>query len=104
MTVGNWFQVGAVAAGFAIAFSIYDASKVGRYQFGPQYARLVWRIDTRTGDLSICYPVELEKLPRCTRWGVDAHPQKSSGPAQQSRRKMSEEELRLLGDILPDSQ
>ncbi|MDR6904212.1 hypothetical protein J2W52_005846 [Rhizobium miluonense] len=83
MTPSNIILLAAVGIGLG-ALAILNFSpfgSLGRYQFSPTNASYIVRMDTTTGELSVCYGFSTRK-PICLPWGHNDRP--FAEPAQPS--------------------
>lgn len=118
----------AVAGLIAGSVATYAASSAGdgqsvaqRYQVGPATGKLVWRMDTFSGELSLCHARSLWEAPYCGPWGSQPIPPQEpaaqiprasdqrigelTGPNSEkpsTQRGISDEEFqRLLNNLAP---
>ncbi len=72
--------VGVILGGAAV-LNFSPLGSLGRYQVLKGDGSTVIRMDTATGELSLCYGFALRK-PKCLPWGHDEQPYRTPEPPQ----------------------
>lgn len=102
MNQATIFKSVFVAIGLLATISVWRLADVGRFQFLPISVTHVWRIDTRSGDLSLCLLTALNEVASCGEWGTKPLP---ANFLNTSRKPASHEPIdldRLLGANLKE--
>ena len=71
--------------GLALVLNSTRFGSVGRYQFASRSDNNIVRMDTTTGEISLCYGFRLVR-PKCLPWGHDDRPFNTVPPSQASQR------------------
>lgn len=120
LTAAAGLILGSVAT-YAASLAGDGQSVAQRYQFGPATGKVVWRMDTFSGKLSLCHARSFREAPYCGPWGSQPIPPRQTaapipnaldrsldelmGPRPEkptAQRGMSDEEFqRLLNNLAP---
>jgi hypothetical protein len=74
----NWWLIAAYGVVLVVGMVVVVSTAIllsGRYQLaGSVNGGTVWRIDTLTGDVSMCETYNLKLTPACGAWGTKPLP------------------------------